>query len=49
VHALFYSGFFEDPITWFVLGVASSFLVARRPVEAARPALARTATPVAAR
>ena len=30
VHALFYSGFFEDPITWLVLGVAASYLVARR-------------------
>jgi hypothetical protein len=29
VHSLAYSsGFFEDPITWFVLGVASSFLLA---------------------
>jgi hypothetical protein len=49
VHSLFYSGFFEDPVTWFVLGVASSFLAARRPVETPVPALARTATPVAAR
>jgi Kef-type K+ transport system membrane component KefB len=24
VHALFYSGFFEDPITWLTLGVAAS-------------------------
>ncbi len=29
VHSLFYAGFFEDPITWLVLGVASSFLAAR--------------------
>ena len=29
VHSLFYSGFFEDPVTWLVLGVASSFLIAR--------------------
>ena len=29
VHSLFYSGFFEDPVTWLVLGVASSFLTAR--------------------
>jgi O-Antigen ligase len=27
VHSLAYSGFFEDPLTWFVLAVASSFLV----------------------
>jgi O-antigen ligase len=26
VHSLAYSGFFEDPITWLVLGVASAFL-----------------------
>ena len=26
VHALFYSGFLEDPITWFVLGVAAGWL-----------------------
>ena len=29
VHSLFYSGFFEDPVTWLVLGVASSFLAAQ--------------------
>jgi O-antigen ligase len=28
VHALFYSGFFEDPLTWLVLGLTSSFLAA---------------------
>jgi hypothetical protein len=33
VHSLFYSGFFEDPLTWFVVAVTSSFLAAR-----ARPA-----------
>jgi O-antigen ligase/polysaccharide polymerase Wzy-like membrane protein len=27
VHSLAYSGFFEDPITWLVLGIASAFLV----------------------
>ena len=27
VHSLFYSGFFEDPITWVVLAVASSFVL----------------------
>jgi O-antigen ligase len=26
VHALFYSGFLEDPITWFVLAVAAGYL-----------------------
>ena len=29
VHSLFYSGFFEDPMTWLVLGLAGSFLGAR--------------------
>lgn len=29
VHALFYSGFFEDPITWTALAIGASFLVAR--------------------
>jgi O-antigen ligase len=29
VHSLFYSGFFEDPMTWLVLGLTSSFLAAR--------------------
>jgi hypothetical protein len=41
VHSLFYSGFFEDPVTWLALGVASSFLASRRteqlPQPAARP------------
>jgi hypothetical protein len=35
VHSLFYSGFFEDPVTWLVLGVASSFLAARAGSRAA--------------
>jgi hypothetical protein len=26
VHALFYSGFLEDPITWLVLGVGAGWL-----------------------
>ena len=29
VHALFYSGFVEDPITWLVPAVAASYLLAR--------------------
>ena len=37
VHSLFYSGFFEDPLTWLVLGVASSFLVARSSAQADEP------------
>ncbi|MDQ4018389.1 MAG: O-antigen ligase family protein, partial [Actinomycetota bacterium] len=27
VHSLFYSGFFEDPLTWFVLALAASLVV----------------------
>jgi hypothetical protein len=26
VHALFYSGFLEDPLTWVVLGVGAGYL-----------------------
>ena len=36
VHSLFYSGFFEDPVTWLVLGVTSSFLAAQAPAPSAR-------------
>jgi O-Antigen ligase len=32
LHSLFYSGFFEDPVTWGVLGVAA-MLVAARPMS----------------
>jgi hypothetical protein len=49
VHSLFYSGFFEDPITWLVLGVASSFLVARQAAEVTVPAAAPARPLVAAR
>jgi hypothetical protein len=35
VHSLFYAGFFEDPLTWGVLGVAGAALTA--PVRSARP------------
>nr|MBA3331895.1 hypothetical protein [Actinomycetota bacterium] len=31
VHSLAYSGFYEDPLTWGVLAVASSFLASRAP------------------
>ena len=31
IHSLFYSGFFEDPMTWLVLGVAGAFLGSRTP------------------
>jgi O-antigen ligase len=29
VHSLFYSGFFEDPITWLALAIGASFLASR--------------------
>jgi O-Antigen ligase len=44
VHALFYSGFLEDPITWLVLGVAAGWLAWR---EAERPAAERSRARVA--
>ena len=34
VHSLFYSGFFEDPITWTVLAVASCFVLTRADPDA---------------
>ena len=34
VHSLFYSGFFEDPVTWFALGLAAAFLGAASPAAA---------------
>jgi O-antigen ligase len=39
VHALFYSGFLEDPITWLVLAVAAGWLTWQ---EAHRPAAERS-------
>jgi hypothetical protein len=27
VHSLFYSGFFEDPITWLAVAIAAGYLV----------------------
>jgi O-antigen ligase len=33
VHALFYSGFFEDPITWLALAIGASFLVETEATE----------------
>jgi hypothetical protein len=34
VHALFYSGFLEDPLTWLVIGLAAAY--SAMPVAAAR-------------
>ena len=37
VHALFYSGFLEDPLTWLVIGVAAAWC-AQQPAPSRRPA-----------
>jgi hypothetical protein len=42
VHALFYSGFLEDPISWFVLAVAAGYL-SWHGVHDARPSAAERA------
>jgi O-antigen ligase len=34
VHALFYSGFLEDPLTWLVLAIAAAYCVQPARVEA---------------
>ena len=41
VHSLFYSGFFEDPITWVAVALAASFLVYNGAVSEAPGILAR--------
>jgi hypothetical protein len=34
VHSLFYSGFFEDPITWLAVAIAAGYLISRdQPTE----------------
>jgi O-antigen ligase len=40
VHALFYSGFLEDPITWLVIGIAAAYYSqwVRKPQRRAAPA-----------
>ncbi|HEY6781415.1 MAG TPA: hypothetical protein VI111_10695, partial [Thermoleophilaceae bacterium] len=46
VHACFYSGFLEDPITWLILGVAAGWLAAhpeREPTAEERAAARRAA------
>ena len=37
VHSLAYSGFFEDPITWLVLGIAAAYLAVPPPVVEPMP------------
>jgi O-antigen ligase len=44
VHSLSYSGFVEDPLTWFVLALAAAALAARRP-RAEREPLPPTRAP----
>src|SRR5215217_5622802 len=39
VHALFYSGFVEDPLTWFVIAVAAAYCA--QPVRELQPEAAR--------
>ena len=43
VHSLLYAGFFEDPLTWGILGLAAAVLAATAPSPA--PAAAKTAPP----
>jgi O-Antigen ligase len=42
VHALAYSGFFEDPITWLTLGVGTAYLAAPVAVRATAPQASKT-------
>jgi hypothetical protein len=51
VHALAYSGFFEDPITWLTLGIGAAYLAAPAPArqpasEAAKAEPARSGDPI---
>jgi O-Antigen ligase len=40
VHALFYSGFLEDPLTWLVLGIAAAYSLQPEPRRRRRPEVA---------
>jgi O-Antigen ligase len=42
VHALAYSGFFEDPITWLALGVGAAYLAAPVVARATAPEASKT-------
>jgi hypothetical protein len=48
VHSLFYSAFFEDPLTWAVLAVAAAAVAAQRvqapAPEAVHPTIASAST-----
>ncbi|HEX2310835.1 MAG TPA: O-antigen ligase family protein, partial [Vicinamibacterales bacterium] len=43
-HALAYSGFFEDPITWLTLGVGAAYLAVPAPAREPEPAPADSGT-----
>ena len=54
VHALAYSGFFEDPVTWLTLGIGAAYLAAPVAVratapETTKPGPAATGQPITAR
>jgi hypothetical protein len=54
VHALAYSGFFEDPVTWLTLGIGAAYLAAPVAVratapETSKPGPAATGQPITAR
>jgi O-antigen ligase len=40
VHALFYSGFLEDPLTWLVVGIAAAYCAQPLPARRREPAAA---------
>lgn len=48
VHALFYSGFLEDPLSWVVLGVGAGWLASRSPGDGEPAAVSRGEPAVAA-
>jgi O-antigen ligase len=54
VHALAYSGFFEDPVTWLTLGIGAAYLAApafvrEQVAETSKPEPAPTGQPITAR
>src|ERR687897_616218 len=54
VHALAYSGFFEDPVTWLTLGIGAAYLgapafVREQVAETSKPEPAPTGQPITAR
>jgi O-antigen ligase len=54
VHALAYSGFFEDPVTWLTLGIGAAYLAAaafvrQEVAETSKPEPAPTGQPITAR